>query len=431
MFKQKRLLVLLVLMISILSQLCVVSSADGLADEISSGYVHKVNSYTKDFTGASTFEEVADSNNFVLAGKSAASTYTIASDDINHASHGLYGEINGTGKTTIRQYPRTSGTGIVVVKFDYMFSAFNHSITISPSITGTRAGASSGFPMITMNAAKRLTLGGQSISKVIDVNTWYTFAIVCNFDAKKASLYLNNEHIFTREYETLTSIGNIATIFQPSTACSMYIDNCTSDHYVKSPEITSTDIKSDGTVVIKSNKSIDESSINQQNISIYQGDNEVELASVELVNTNEIVLTPKYPLVSAIEYTVRISSDVKDTDEMNFTSDEYKEVKFITEVAEYDVTGIDISESNEVEAVLVNNSGSNRETIMVVAFKNADGKIISFEFSPTVSIPSDGTPTVVSVQLPKKNEEYCEIFFIESWLNPVTFKNYSYRLEVE
>ncbi|MBR3934334.1 MAG: Ig-like domain-containing protein [Clostridia bacterium] len=431
MFKAKKLIVAFMLITAILCQLCTASFAAGVSDAISGDYVLRINSYTKDFTGATTFEEGIDSSNLVRAVTAANSEYSVVSD----ASHGEYGKINGTGKTTFRQYTGvTSGNGIVVVKFDYKFSAFNHSITISPSVTGTRNGASSGFPMITMNAAKRLTLGGQSISKVISVDTWYTFALVYDFDKDIASLYLNDEFIFSRQYEVLSSIGNIATVFQPTTACSMYIDNCTSDHYVKKPALSSANVQSDGTIAVIANKDIDDSTVNAESVSLYIGNQSVECSSIEVSEGNKVVITPKTPLVSAVEYIVRISADVKDTDGLGFIDDGFADFAFTTDAKDYDVTSVEVETDGSdkvIKAIFENNSDSPRSSIMVAVFKNDEGKIVSCEFSQTVSIPQDGTPTEVSVTAPGNGETNCEVFFVEGWLNPITFKNHTYRLEVE
>ena len=147
-----------------------------------------------------------------------------------------------------------------------------------------------------------------------------------------------------------------------------YIDNVECNKYAKAPEFKSVGY-SEGKIIVETTEKLDGGTVKTENLKLCLDDEEIAITKIETSDTGLVyTLTPEVELHSAIEYTLKVSSDVRDINGLSFIKEGYVEYKFVTPAALYDITSLNI-ENGAINASIINDTQDVKSAIMVTLFR--------------------------------------------------------------
>ncbi len=259
----------------------------------------------------------------------------------------------------------------------------------------------------------------------LPLNKWYR--IKFTVDTSKAIAYTSVNGAVVHKGETVNLASSLySVLFQKTDDTTFSIDNV--KYVIKgSTEIESVSVSgntvvaltNDKLITTKDGKNIDFSKL----VSLYCGNDIVDVDSVSYDETKkEFTIKTKKPLISAFEYTIKLSDTI--VSESGIYVRENYEYNFKTPSKAFDIDEV-WKEESTIKATVVNTTGSGKTVVMVVVGKNENGAITSMISTPKTVVGEDG----LELQLTPDDENAItfEAFFIENWETGIPVKGGVYK----
>jgi len=259
----------------------------------------------------------------------------------------------------------------------------------------------------------------------LPLGNWYR--IKFTFDTIKSTIYtsVNGAVVYTGVSSILASTL-YSVLYQSTEDSTVIIDNI--KYAIKgSTEIDSVSVSgntvvaltNDKLITTKDGKNIDFSKL----VSLYCGNDIVDVDSILYDETKkEFTIKTKKPLISAFEYTIKLSDTIVSENGI-YVSENY-EYTFKTPSMAFDIDEV-WKEGSTIKATVVNTTGSEKTVVMVVVGKNENGAITSMISTSKTVVGEDG----LELQLTPDDENAIdfEAFFIENWETGIPVKGGVYK----
>ena len=254
---------------------------------------------------------------------------------------------------------------------------------------------------------------------------WYRFGFTLDTITGTVYVSVNGAVVYTGVSGILAS-SLYSILYQQTTDATVSIDNITyaikGSTNIESVSVSGNSVfalTNDKLITTKDGKDIDFSKL----VSLYCGSDEVAVDSVSYdVTKKEFTIKAKKPLISAFEYTIKLSDTI--VSENGIYVRENYEYKFKTPSMAFDVDEV-WEEGSTIKATVINTTGREKTVVMAVVGKNENGAITSMISTSKTVVGEDG----LELQLTPDDENAItsEAFFIENWESGIPVKGGVYK----
>ena len=235
-------------------------------------------------------------------------------------------------------------------------------------------------------------------------DSWYSIGYVVNLDENVGYCYINNSLAGTVRLKDAGALVRYNTSISGAVG-SVWIDNIKIASAQPMPQITAASAEGK-TVLLTLNRQLD---IAAEDITLCSGGNYLTPVSCEYSEGNILKVTTLEQVYTASEISVTVKSGEK-----TFSGE------FAMQPAELDVENVSFSGLNPT-ARLLNTTGEEKNAVMVMAEKNADGRYTGTKIcSATISDSAE-------LSLTADDAAVCEVFFVSDLATCAPIKNKVYR----